>query len=187
MGPVVRALLVIVLAVPCIAVRELPAQRQSNDGFGAAGRRVRVTMHDGVRTIGQLVEVGADSITLLLAEGGESRMFSRSDIDRIALSRGERGNALKGLAIGAGGGLVLGALLGAAAGESCEEEDYLCPDEGFSAVAVGVAGAFAGGLVGTVVGALVRTEKWVDNAILPSSRLSVGIMHKGVGIRILTR
>lgn len=185
MIPILRALLVAVVAVPFVGVREMPAQRLLTDAASLAGQRVRVTMRSGERMIGQLVEVGDDSLSLQPPGGRNRRSIARSAIKGVSISRGIQGNVGKGLAFGAGGGLVLGAVLGAKAEEPCRPSDVLC-GPGLLAFLGGMGGLMVGGAVGIVVGALVQTEKWLDIALAPSPRVTLGIMNKGVGIRILT-
>ena len=189
MRDMMKAVLLSVAAISCIALPELSAQRQTPGDIDAAGQRVRVTERDGRRTVGRLVEIGVDSVSLLLGANGEQKSIARSVISGVSVSRGVRGNALKGLAIGAGGGLLMGAVMGGVSGRrSCRAADY-CFDEsgGFTALAGGILGAVGGGLTGVIVGAIVRTEKWTDPLALPEPRVSLGIAGKGVGVRIRTR
>lgn len=187
MRTVLQAVLIATIAVPCVAVANLSAQRQGASDASAAGQRVRVTEQNGEKTIGQLVEVGGETVTLQLAKSGQRRIIPRVGIQSFEVSKGQRTNMVRGMLIGAGAGGLLGAVVGAAAGDSCEQKGPFCTPKGFNAGVTGVAGLVVGALAGTLTGAFVRTEKWTDPVTLPAPTVSFGITSKGIGLRILTR
>ena len=187
MRTVLQAVLIATAVIPCVAISNVSAQRQGASDASSAGQRVRVIEQSGETTIGQLVEVGGETVTLQLEKSGERRIIPRIGIQSFEVSKGQRTNMVRGMLIGAGAGGLLGAVVGAAASNSCRSGDIFCTSDGFNAAVTGVAGLVVGALAGTLTGAFVRTEKWTDPVTLPAPTLSFGITSKGIGLRILTR
>jgi hypothetical protein len=128
------------------------------EDFGplAAGSRVRLTapsLFDG-RVEGLVLDVDEESI-LVGTEQGRPFRVSRGALTGLEVSTGRRGQALKGLAVGA----VLGGALFAAypREEFClDYEGTSCPERA-EMIATGVVG---GGLWGLLIGHFTKTDRW---------------------------
>lgn len=146
-----------------------PVSLQGQESPLEVGSRVRVVAPPYTEgpTIGSVVATGDFGIALASGDGSGTRelVIPRQAIERLEVSLGTRPNTLKGLGLGALGGVLVGA---GAFGLACSGVETC--GEGTSAAqwaALGaVVGAAAGAAVGCVVGTLVRTERWgaVDGA-----------------------
>ncbi len=154
------------------------------------GTRVRVSVgvgSDSRHIVGTLASVARAAWVLQLNKRGDSVVVPTADLTEVRVSRGTHRHVLKGIAIGA----LVGGILGAATYEepaprSCIPESFCSswgsPLSGMDSPAVAaVAGAMGGVLYGAVIGALVKTERWelvnredVQVAIRPS-RTSLGV------------
>jgi hypothetical protein len=107
MGFGIRALLFAALAANATA--QAPAGNWAGLTQLAPGTETRITLSGGRTLRGSLRTVTSDSLSIDAAKGQET--LSRTEIKRVDRKRGgHRGrNALIGLAIGAGGGLAIGA------------------------------------------------------------------------------
>ena len=94
---------------------------------------------------------------------------------RLEWSQGRRGNAVKGLIIGAAIGAGVLSAINAQDPETGDAEEYFL---------VALFGAGLGALPGAAVGALVKTERWVE---LPLANLRVivaPVRDQGVDLRL---
>ena len=136
----------------------------------APGQRVRVTAtapaFTGI-TVGNLVKIGPDNLTLVDAEGGVVLELPRTSITRVEVSHQTRATK-KGLLIGLGVGALGGAAL--AAGPSWFSEGNPCarPDEPDRECSSGekvgffVAGLAVWGGIGAWIGSRKKTDHWKD-------------------------
>jgi hypothetical protein len=126
---------------------------------------------------GDLLRLSEDSLYILPAGGVDTLAFATGAIDRLEVSRGRRSNAgkgaLLGLAIGAGAGLVFGAL---ASAEECS--GFGCTEVGPGEVVAVMAlfGATGAGL-GALIGAASHSERWEQ---VPRPYVSAQL-HRSVG------
>ena len=123
----------------------------------APGQRIRVTAPEVLteREVGQLLWLDADSLVLEDADAPTPRrwVIPPDALARVEVSQGRGGNGRLGLVIGAGVGLFAG-VLGLGDGGACADDYWsLC-----AAVVTGT--TLSGGLLGSVIGAAVRTEHW---------------------------
>jgi hypothetical protein len=142
--------LLVAAVAPSAAVAQEPTPVQP-------GQRVRVRSllaHRPVVT-GAVESIGRDTL-VVRPEAGAAAAIPLSSIARLEVSRGRHSRWLTGLVVGAGAGAVTGAIIGAA---THDEDDWL-----FSAGENAVLGAVLftpiGALTGTVIGLLVKTERW---------------------------
>ncbi len=129
-----------------------------------AGTRIRVTAPRLLppNQVGRLVSLDADALVMQYAPrtrksaglGAAQWVIPRGAIQRLEASTGTRGHAALGFGIGVGIGLVSG-LIAVKGDRACSggSSDAFCG----SAVAVFTVG---GGLLGTLVGAIVHTDMW---------------------------
>lgn len=136
----------------------VPAQQQEASAQGwnnliqlAPGAPVRVALAGGRTVRGDLQKVTSDSLTV--SENGNQQNLPRTEIGRVQLKRkGHRGrNALIGLAIGAGGGLAIGA---ASDRHDSHEAFNFFPNAGKVVLTP------LGAIVGAAVGAVIPTGGW---------------------------
>ena len=127
--------------------------------------RIRVTRaaapdHSLVGTLGTW-----DGESLGLVNPGlQPQTIRLSELARLEISRGRRGNAKTGMWIGALVGLVGGLI---AANQLDEPEvnfrtEGMPEGDGIRQFGIGLAGAALGTALGAGVGALIRTEKWEE-------------------------
>jgi len=130
------------------------------------GRRVR--FDSGGRRTGVVERTTPDSMSVLLAGGGELRTFAFSATQGLHVSEGRR-SLFHGLRDGAAVGSVIGAATGLvvwlAEDDSCPEDGLLDPlcetAEGLLGAAVISAYGMTGVVLGGAVGALLsRRERW---------------------------
>jgi hypothetical protein len=120
----------------------------------APGSQIRVTTLDGHKLQGSLQSVTDDAIVLATSKSFQT--FGRPAIAKISVKRqGHRGrNALIGLGVGAGAGLVAG-----------EIHDHGCPASGCAFIGKNAGKEVLtplGALIGVTIGALVPTGGWHD-------------------------
>jgi hypothetical protein len=110
-------------------------------------------------------------------EAGISTPIERETVGRLEVSLGRRSNALKGMLIGGGVGLLSGLLY---------PEGSLSDDRSEAVLTVALSGA----LWGALIGALIKTERWrtvgwnssARPVAVPEVRVSRGDLF--VGLRI---
>lgn len=127
------------------------------------GDRVRVSA-SGTTYVGQVTAVSDERLEL--SEGTRARSIAFSGMSRLERSNGTRSRWREGLvygaAVGAGGGVIIGVLVGI----TCELVTVGAAAEECTAFSIevtlvtGAALAAAGGLAGMGIGALFRTEAW---------------------------
>jgi len=131
----------------------------------AAGQRVRITAPPAgiLRDTGTLRALTADSVVWLraiprrlvgrLAVDTVRTAVARSALRKIEVATSRRGHAGVGFLIGLGVGLTVGEIQ--ASRNECLI--YICKPG-----AVVAQGAIVGGLLGAIVGAMIRTQTWAD-------------------------
>lgn len=142
-------LLVAGLAIPA------PVSAQTPE----VGQRIRVTAPEVLteRRVGQLLWLDRDSLVLAGADAAppERWVVPAEAITRLEVFEGRRAHAASGFLIGAGTGLAVG-LIGISGDGTCSGSgNYgeLC--------AIFVTGTtLAGGVLGLLIGAVVRTDRW---------------------------
>lgn len=141
-----RIALSLVLCLVITAPQGLSGQQQVASRV-VPGARVRVWTQ-GEQYSGTLTALSNDSVWLT-SDG--SVVLARSAVERVDVSVGRQGHTLLGLGVGFGGGLLGGAAVASVAGQ----------DGGFDPGQLG-AGTWAGlTVIGGVVGALTRSDRWV--------------------------
>ncbi len=147
------------------------------------GDRIRVTAQGIKRTTGTLRAVD-QRLVMLGGSGSPAIQIPRDSITKLEVSRGKRSNITAGILVGTGAGLLLGAafaVLAVDAGGSSEISNQ-------EAAAIFAAlGGSAGLLIGTIVGASTKTERWQE---IPLDRLRVTVgpqPHGRFGVKIDVR
>lgn len=129
------------------------------------GARVRITESGtGGRGLlrGTVVTMSADTVVLRFDRGGEAVPISLARVSRIEVSRGSKRHTAAGLGLGFLAGAGTGALVGAL---TCESSSTCTGGSdgsltGIHALLWGGVGAAVGTLVGGVIGASHKTERW---------------------------
>ena len=126
------------------------------------GSRVRVTIASEGSRSGEVIALTADSVVIVRSATRDTIGFRRTEISRLEISAGERRNTLKGLGLGVLIGAGTGAILGFASGDDkCGENTCLFGDAEFKAGALGIVLGVAGGVIGTITGALKKSDRRV--------------------------
>jgi len=141
---------------PAVRNEGAPAAAAGTAGSASLplGTRVRVRL-DGLTpsVTGNLLALDNNRITLVDAEN-RNLSFPRDTIMRMEVTRGRKGHWLKGMVVGT----LIGAVGGAFETPGCGGNDGDCYTRGEN---IGYsAGGF--GLVGALVGALYKTDQWVE-------------------------
>ena len=127
--------------------------------------RVRIlSIHDKV-VIGQVLNPGPDSISLLESRSGIQRSVARADIARIQMKvKGDRGvSTMKGGLFGLIGGAVAGGFLGALAYSPSSDAICIMACSAGESAAMGATVLGVGGLVlGMVIGSGSGGDQGVD-------------------------
>ena len=125
------------------------------------GQRIRVTAPDVLaeRQVGQLLWLDVDSLVLESASAAVPQrwVIPPESITQLEASQGRRGHAGKGFLIGAGVGLV-GGLIGISGQGTCTGSGNYGE---FCAIIV-TGSTITGGLLGLLIGAATRSERWVS-------------------------
>jgi hypothetical protein len=159
----------------CLALLA-PVAHAGEAGALTPGQRLRVTAAAPGRftgvTVGTLVKLESDTVTLVDGASGAVTELPTSSILRVEVSQGRRRHTRRGLLIGAGIGLLAGALAWSGYSETgCGRrgETYRdCPQDTAGAIAVFATSA----AVGAWLGHRKQTEQWAD---APLQRLSLSV------------
>ena len=149
------------------------------------GDQVRITApsQNLTRQRGTLLEKRADTLVVGLAVGGaltepRSRLLVPfGAITQLDVSVGRKGHLPQGLLLGSVGGGSIGAL----AGTQVDCSGY---EQGLCMAYLGAIGAGVGAILGGVIGAAIRTERWTEVRI-DRARLSIGAVSEyrlGLGL-----
>jgi hypothetical protein len=139
------------------------------------GQRVRVTAPtiSSTQIVGAFAHMAAD--TLVVETDGRAWHFPRASLTRVDVNRGQKSNA--------GRGALFGFLIGAGIGAVALGSSSLCAETlevpaGRCAL-IGAGGGGVGGLLlGTIAGALIKTDRWQE---VPVDRLRVSLIPPGPG------
>jgi hypothetical protein len=143
----------------------------------AQGARVRVTALGGTRRqlTGSLLSLDERTLTIMDADG-QTVKVPREIVTRLDVSWGRKRSVLPGLLIGAAAGGLIAAIL-----PLCDSYDGTCSTRG----ELITGGVIAFGGIGAGVGALVKSDKWVE---MPMGRVRVGLQpipsRRGVGVAL---
>lgn len=156
---------------PAFEAATPPRRRDGESDSLAIGLRVRAAVSGtGKRVVGDILRVDEHNLTLLSRQR-QTVALPRSSIGGLEISKGRRGHPWWGLAIGAGAGALLGAIE-TPDDESCVAENCYTRAENITY------GSLGGGLIGALVGALCRTEQWLE---IPSEGLAVRVGANRLG------
>jgi hypothetical protein len=135
------------------------------------GVRVRLTAagpHLTGTTIGTIVRVGAEDVTLLDPRSGTLLSVPRTSIVRAEVSGGEKRYGKVGLLAGAAAGALMGAVV--ANDPTLCGEEISPPCTGSEKATLVFSGALGYGALGLLIGHHIRHEHWSD---WPGSRVRV--------------
>ena len=138
------------------------------------GQQVRVNLNSEEQLIGRLVSAERGALVIETMTGQmEIDLETVTSLERY---RGTRRHVWAGVGIGAlVGGISLAAV--ASSGEPCTGFCVIDDDEALLLGAV--AGLLGGGLVGAVIGALIKTESW-EPMVIPASFTTSGTVAIGL-------
>lgn len=139
----------------------------------APGAKVRVSAPPVVekRVVGFVVLLDRDTLVLNVEGRAEPLTVPLASVSVLEVHRGRKSRvgrgALIGLAVGAGGGAIIGAL---ATSDSCLFDPDPCPAAGAGAGALFF--VLPGTVIGAIIGALTRTDRWET---VPLDQIRVGL------------
>jgi hypothetical protein len=175
----VSMLYAITLAAPALVRAQAPA---NPDWPVQAGSRVRIlspVFGDNRQTVTVVSSTG-DALVFRLSGQAASQTLSSGAISGMEISTGSRAHKAKGALIG----LVAGAAIGGIIGYATWQRPTCRDPQGFGCIALdfgrGGDAAFAGaagGILGTIVGALVgthQTDTWVPVTVPPPPPTNAG-------------
>ena len=166
-----RHFLIIALAFASSAV----AGRVLAQQYVSAGARVRVVDTGTHASLlkGTFVRVAADSVFVTASDSTAFMMLGGPH--QLQVSGGRHGHPFKGMGIGFVAGAGLGAIIGSATYSDSDCADAFFCNKKINTGVDAIGGALLGLLVGGIVGASVKTEKWrsIDHrtvrvAVVPS-------------------
>ena len=132
----------------------MPTIGVQSPGPLALANRMRITTENGEELIGQMKEFDAHSLTILT--GFTEQSIAYADMVQLQRSLGVRSHVIKGTLIGLGAGLVVETL--AAINDECTNtHGYSCFGAGWVVFLMGTGG---GTLLGAMVGARMKRERW---------------------------
>lgn len=161
-----RAAIFLCLGVPA----HLPAGAQPAAGDELSiGQRVRVTLvPTKERLVATLEAAGDDRMTLQPVSSSEKKQIRWADVGELQVSRGRRGNTLKGVLAGAAAWAVTVGLM--AAFDTLDESGLSEP--------LVIGGYLA---TGALAGSLVKTERWKEVPLPSAGRVA---SRSGPGFRL---
>lgn len=155
-----------------------PITAQAQSASVAAGARIRITSprNDLQKHVTTVMEARSDSIVVAGASG--VRTVALNDVTALDVSVGTRTRVIRDGLIGFGAGALIGGIVGATA---YEETDFLFGSAAEAGAGVGAYFGTIGLLVGGVVGAFHRADRWqparapVRAVIIPSRSGGVAV------------
>jgi hypothetical protein len=158
-------------------------------GAVTPGTRVRITRtYDGPRT-GTLVALGPDTALVRWQPGEPVAEVPLVETTRFEVAHGHRRQSLRGAGTGLLVGAVSGFVLGAATYTGCEGQTNCLDIVGSAEGAGAIGGIVLGGVgvvLGAVVGAFVRSERW-RTVPLARARVGYGVPAPGRGAGLVAR
>ena len=140
------------------------------------GARVKVfPAQPGAKAItGNVADLAFDTLIVLPEGGGGALTFDPHDLRKIEVSQGKKGNALLGLAVGAGVGFTAALVI-------CKADEGACTGGFFGDITayITVGAAVIGGGTGAGVGALIKTERWTDAQVPAPPPVAVNLGKDG--------
>ena len=163
------------IPVPCVLAREPVIVN--------TGQRVRVHVLQSPDhpIIGTVVRLEADSL-VLDSSSGQEVVLPLDTVTGVEVSRGRKPIAGKGTLIGLVGGVVGGPLI-VLATDGCGGGDDTISDETTCYACAVVLFGGAGALIGSIVGAVYKTEQW-EAVELDRLRFSITPRRQG-GVRFM--
>jgi hypothetical protein len=144
------------------AVREQKTMEMTPTATGLSGTAVQIQPGTKVRMsvtgasggVEGTLLASSDRALTVVDEENQTLSFPRNTVTKLEVLRGRRGHWLAGAVVGT----LLGAIIGAVETPGCAGNDGDCYTRGEN---IGY-GSLGFGLVGSLVGALIRTDQWAE-------------------------
>ena len=151
----IKLVLLCVILVPVMGMAQSAKDSWDNVKQLKPGQQIRVVLNDAKSYTGQMGSVSDEG--LVIRTGGGEQTVARQNILRVSSQgKSHRGrNALIGLAVGAGAGVVIGVASPEVGQGKCAQGSCI------NAASAALAG-FVGAAVGTGLGAVLPTDGWHD-------------------------
>jgi hypothetical protein len=143
---------------------------QAQEPLFVPGVRVRITESDSATSgphAGTVVAAGRDTVVVRLDRGGETVPFAVAGISRLDVSQGLKGHTGAGIGLGFLAGVGVGAAVGYNSCGTCGGGEDDATSKMLSALAWGGIIGAGGALVGGLIGAHYKTDRWEE---VPASR-----------------
>jgi hypothetical protein len=127
----------------------------SDTTFVHQGARVKVFPSGAKPVTGEVAKLAYDTMVILPEAGAKAVTFLRQDFRRIEMVQGGKSNWAKGGLIGFGAGAVAGSVFWL----SVREEDDSDVD---TVLLAGALGGIGGAALGALIGAFIKSDRWVD-------------------------
>lgn len=190
MSALFRNVITLLLLCPCPGAAQVSDSLLRGESVRVVARCERSRGHgsdcrEGTRLwtyTGRLEAVDRDNLRIREKSNGVEVLIPTASIDRLLVADGTRGHFWKGAGFGLLGGALIGGVIGS--GQSLQGSFFFQEGQG-ALVGVGVGGT-AGLLLGGVVGALIRTDRW--RAVhVPEGRLRVAPRMDALGVTVAVK
>jgi hypothetical protein len=152
------------------------------------GSRVRLTQAPPLhqRLTGRLIGADSSTLTIITDRTSDTLTVQRSALRKMEVSLGRTDRAWTGLGIGAGAGVLTGAIIGLSSGDDPPDHIFSFT-AGQKGVLYGAAGALAGGGLGVILGALTHGDHWAPAGPHPIPPLTAIVIPLGPGVEVGVR
>jgi hypothetical protein len=161
--------------VAALAVATWSCSGYIADTSVAPGDTVRVTAPslDMDDSIGTVAALETDTLTVQVEERADALYVPLADVTKLEVRRGQKSRTGGGALIGAGVGAAAGVITAlAACGDSnCEWDGDTTDVTGYVAVVFGAGGALLGAGIGALIGSASKTDRWET---VPLEEIRVG-------------
>lgn len=125
----------------------------------SVGNIVRITTISEDRFDGLISEIHPNRIGLRMSDGS-LQILPREDVAKLELNMGKRAYKLRGLLIGGGVGVAIGAVSAVSVDDCGKIIEFYCDPKDKLFAAVATTGLF--GSIGMLAGAAIKKDKWQE-------------------------
>lgn len=181
------------LALLAITPAASASLRAQSSAPVAVGERVRITtpsQRGPYRYVGGVAEVRGDTLMVQTGDAAAPRPVAIADISKLEVSRGKHGNGRRGMLYGTLIGAGVGTIAGAASYKKpdCAGSTWFCDTgRGADAFAGGLVGGVIGFAIGGIWGATHSSERWVPRTLGSAAHVGVIPSMRGATLTLSAR